>query len=168
NNWVSRFHPAIVTIYTSPSFYLTPAPPGPAPANTTPFPRPPWWQPRSLDRARDVIDYPDFVQRRRVERGLAEIDAAHDASWFFRTVPRDRLERYERDLTLLVRDVTITGAKVVLMTHATGFTRPVADADLLALEGWREIVRRPTTDVILDFEAAAADVTGGVAAKRVV
>src|SRR5262249_48889863 len=52
-----------------------------------------------------------------------------------------------------------------LMTHATGFTRPVADADLLALEGWREIVRRPTTDVILDFEAAAADITRGVAAK---
>jgi lysophospholipase L1-like esterase len=164
NNWTSRFRPAIVTIYPSPSFYLAPSPPGPAAANTAPFPRPPWWQPRSLERARDVINYPDFIQRRRVARGLAEIDAAHDPSWFFRTVPQDRIGRYERDLTALVQDVKASGARVILMTHATGFRRPVAEADMLALEGWRQILGRPTTDVLLEFEAAARDVTSRVAA----
>ncbi len=159
NNWTSHFQPAIVTIYPSPSFYLAPYPPGPAAATTAPFSRPPWWQPRSLDRARDVIDYPDFIQRMRVERGLAAIDAAHDPSWFFRTVPRERLEQYERDLTSLVRDVKATGARVILMTHAIGFSRPVADADVLALEGWRQIVQRPTTDVLLEFEGATRDAT---------
>jgi hypothetical protein len=159
NNWTSQFHPAIVTIYPSPSFYLAPYPPGPVAANAAPFSRPPWWQPRSLERARDVIDYPDFIQRMRVERGLATIDAAHDPSWFFRTVPPERLEQYERDLTSLVRDVKATGARVILMTHAIGFSRPVAEADVLALEGWRQIVQRPTTDVLLEFEAATRDAT---------
>ncbi len=159
NNWTSQFQPAIVTIYPSPSFYLAPYPPGPAAANAAPFPRPPWWQPRSLERARDVIDYPDFIQRMRVERGLATIDAAHDPSWFFSTVPQDRLQQYEHDLTSLVRDVKATGARVILMTHAIGFSRPVPDADVLALEGWRQIVQRPTTDVLLEFEAATRDAT---------
>jgi len=159
NNWTSQFHPAIVTIYPSPSFYLAPYPPGPVAANAAPFSRPPWWQPRSLERARDVIDYPDFIQRMRVERGLATIDAAHDPSWFFRTVPPERLEQYERDLTSLVRDVKATGARVILMTHAIGFSRPVAEADVLALEGWRQIVQRPTADVLLEFEAATRDAT---------
>jgi hypothetical protein len=164
NNWTSHFQPAIVTIYPSPSFYLAPYPPGPAAANAAPFPRPPWWQPRSLERARDVIDYPDFIQRMRVERGLAAIDAAHDPSWFFRTVPQDRLQQYERDLMLLVQDVKATGARVILMTHAIGFSRPVPDADVLALKGWRQIVQRPTTDVLLEFEAATRDATTRVGA----
>jgi hypothetical protein len=45
------------------------------------------------------------------------------------------------------------------MTHAIGFSHPVADAEVLALEGWRQIVQRPTTDVLLEFEAAARDTT---------
>ena len=79
-------------------------------------------------------------------------------------MPPDRLERYERDLTSLVQDVKASGARVILMTHATGFRRPVEGADMLALEGWRQILRRPTTDVLLEFEAAARDVTSRVAA----
>lgn len=165
NNWTSHFQPAIVTIYPSPSFYLAPYPPAPAAANAPPFPRPAWWQPRSLERARDVINYPDFIQRMRVERGLAAIDAANDPSWFFRTVPPDRLQQYEQDLTLLVRDVQATGARVILMTHAIGFSRPVADAEVLALQGWRQILRRPTTDVLLEFEAATREATLRVGAS---
>jgi hypothetical protein len=79
-------------------------------------------------------------------------------------VPQDRLQQYERDLTLLVQDVKATGARVILMTHAIGFSRPVPDADVLALKGWRQIVQRPTTDVLLEFEAATRDATTRVGA----
>lgn len=166
NNWGASFKPQIVTIYPTPSFYLAPAAPGPAPARTAPFPRPPWWSPRSLERARDVIDYPDFIQNRKIERDLAAVDAGHPTDWFFRSVPAERLARYERDLDGLVGDIQKTGAYAIVMAHANGFHVPPRPEELPALRGWRSVLSRPTTEVLLPFEDAARNSSRRIAAAH--
>lgn len=166
NSWDRTFRPAVVTIYPTPSFYLAQNPPEAAPGRTTPFPRPDWWQPRSLDRAKDAIEYPEFIQRRRTARNVAAIDASHPPDWFFRTVPVERVDRFARDLDDLVADIQREGAVVLVATHATGFSARPTPEEQTALQGWRVILGRPTTDTLLAFERATQAATAQVAAKR--
>ncbi|MFN7978268.1 MAG: hypothetical protein U0P30_09040 [Vicinamibacterales bacterium] len=163
-NWDARFRPAIVTIYPTPAFYLSPNAPHTARPRPAGFARPAWWMPRALDRARDVIEYPAFVQQRRVEREIARIDGAHEASWFYREVPADRLAQFEADMSQLVAHVAATGARVIVVTHAHGFRTPPDAGDAQALLAWRTLVQRATPDVLLAFESAARTATLRVAA----
>lgn len=159
NNWAARFKPAVVFVYPTPAFYLAESPPAvPAGAGSAPM-RPPWWNPRLVGRAFDLIEMPAFIQRRRIARLLDQVDASHEPAWFYTDVPADRVALFRQDLELLVNDISATGARVVLITHATGFSVPLDDKERDAMSAWRRIVARPTDEVLLEFESAARAVT---------
>jgi len=165
-SWANQFGPQTVVVYPTPSFYLAerpPAPPGQPPARSE---GPPWWTPRLLGRARDMVEFPAFIQRRRVSRDAAALESAHDAAWFFNELPLDRVEQFERDLGTLVSAIQAAGASPVLVTHANGFHRPPRAAQLDALESWRMLLRKPRASVLLEFEDAARQATLAVAQQR--
>ena len=114
-NWVSRFEPNVVVIYASPAFYLSNDAPefsklkprGPAPISN-PF------ELRLMGRLKDRIDYPDFLQRRRVMKRIAHETAGKPDNWLFRTVPDDRLRLFQAHLDSLVESIRARGAVPVL------------------------------------------------------
>ncbi|HKW01043.1 MAG TPA: hypothetical protein VJN96_14555 [Vicinamibacterales bacterium] len=165
NNWGRRFSPAIVAVYPTPAFYLAKNPPDyPQPPSGPPAPAPPWWTPRLIERARDVFDFPAFIQRRRVARWLA--DAPPPPGGVFPFAPADRLDQFEADLTILTRSIDATSARVVLLTHATAFQFPVSAADNDQLNAWHLMVPKATAPVLLEFERRSADATKRVAAAQ--
>jgi hypothetical protein len=167
-NWARQFAPQTVIIYPTPAFYLAehaPKPPGPPPTQVE---EPPWWTLRLRGRAEDVIDFPAFIQRRRVARDAAALEAAHDRSWFYESVPADRVELFAHDLETLVSSIQASSAAPVLVTHATGFHRPPDDDDLQidAMESWRLHMRKPRSPVLLAFEDQAREATLLLARQR--
>lgn len=163
-NWVARFSPAIVVVYPTPAFYLAnsaPGYPGPAAQSTDA----PWWTLRLLERAKDVFDFPDFIQRRRISRALAAA-TDHPPGWAFDTVPVDRLRQFEEDLDRLTELIRQSGARPVLVTHATAFSRPPGAEDEDDLMALRLRVPKATVPVLLEFETLTAEATARVAARR--
>lgn len=165
-SWVREFGSQTVIVYPTPSFYLNdrpPAAPGEAPPGD---PGPPWWTPRLLGRALDLIEVPAFIQRRRNVRDVAALEAAHGPGWFYETVPADRVALFERDLDALVSAIAAAGALPLLVTHATGFHRPPSASQHDALVAWQRLIRKPRGHVLLDFEDAARQATLRVAERR--
>jgi hypothetical protein len=167
-NWGRQFAPRTVVIYPTPAFYLAehaPKRPGPPPTHVDAAP---WWTPRLRGRAEDVIDFPAFIQRRRIARDAAALEAEHDRSWFYESVPPERLELFARDLETLVAAIQSSSATPLLVTHATGFHRPPDDDDLQidAMEAWRLHMRKPRAPVLLAFEDQAREATIALARRR--
>jgi hypothetical protein len=168
-NWARQFEPRTVVVYPTPAFYLAehpPGPPGPPPAQAD---GPPWWILRLRGRAEDVIDFPAWIQRRRVARDAAALEAEHDPGWFYTSVPPDRLALYARDLESLVTAIQQTGATPLLVTHATGFHSTSSDDDaeqVDALEAWRLHMRKPRSPVLLAFEDRAREATRALAGSH--
>ena len=165
-SWVREFGSQTVIVYPTPAFYLAeraPAAPGAPPPDD---PVSPWWTPRLLGRAVDLVQYPAFIQRRRVARDVAELEAAHAPGWFYEAVPEDRVMLFERDLDTLVAAITAAGATPLLVTHATGFQRPPSAPQLDALVAWQLLMRKPRGHVLLEFEDAARQATLRVASRR--
>jgi lysophospholipase L1-like esterase len=166
-SWGRQFGARTVTIYPTPAFYLAERPPEPPGAPPARVDGPPWWTPRLLGRAEDLIDYPAFIQRRRVAKEAAALEAAHDPRWFYQAVPPDRLAQFTRDLDTLIVAIQAAGAAPVLITHATGFHRPPDEATQGdALESWRLHMRKPRAPVLLDFEERARQATLALAQQR--
>lgn len=164
-NWGSRFSPAIVAIYPTPAFYLANNPPdyprapsGPPPAG------PPWWTPRIIDRAHNVIHMPEFIQRRRVAYWLAS--APVPPGGVFTSLPKDRLDRFDADLSTLTQLIAASSARVILLTHATAFQFPEAAADDDQLNAWRVFVPKASASLLLEFERRTAEVTKEVAVEQ--
>jgi hypothetical protein len=160
DNWGSRFRPDTVVIYPTPAFYLGDVRPAdirlPGPV-TKPIEKPVrWWTPRTLDRARDVIQVPAFLQRRRVSKWLEESRAGRPSGWLFEVVPEQRLRDLVSDVDLLACKVSATGARPVVVTHANGFHMPPQPDERDALEAWNAFTPRATASVLLQFERAAA------------
>jgi hypothetical protein len=155
-NWARQFGPRTVVIYPTPSFYMNehaPGPPGPPPAHVD---GPPWWTPRLNGRAHDVFHFPPFIQRRRIARDAAALEAEHDRSWFWESVPPDRLPLFVRDLDTLASSIQAANATPVLVTHATAFHHPPDnDTQIDALEAWRMHLAKPRGRVLLAFEDQA-------------
>jgi lysophospholipase L1-like esterase len=165
--WAASFGAAIVVIYPTPAFYLAPTPPG-YPRPSGPVDPAPWfWPPRLLQRAQDRFDIPDFVQRRRVALTVARHRQSHPRDWFFARVPPERLSQFQSDLELLVDAIRGAGAVPVLMTHATGFSRPPASGDSVALAAWEQLVPRAASGaILLNFEDRANEAIRRVALNR--
>jgi lysophospholipase L1-like esterase len=170
DHWASRFNPDTVVIYPTPAFYLgdvrpadTPLP-GPV---EKPIERPVrWWTPRMLDRARDVIQIPPFIQRQRVKRWLEEARAGRPSGWLYDTVPEQRLLDFIDDMELLACKVSDGGAQAVVVTHASAFHDPPRREELDALQAWNASVPRATPSVLLEFERKAAEELLKLAASR--
>ena len=154
SNWIVQFTPAIAVVYPTPGFYLAnSAPDYPKPRLSEP---PAWWAPRLLDRARDRLSYPAFVQRRRTAQWLETARAGQPRSWYFDTVPADRLNQFLDDCEQLGLAVAAAGAAPVFVTHANGFHRPPRTDEEDALTSLNVFSPRAEPDVLLDFEAATA------------
>jgi lysophospholipase L1-like esterase len=119
--------------------------------------------PRMLDRLRDKFDFPDFVQRWRIERLVQAEERRRDPSWFFQTVPADRLNQFHADLTELVEAIRAEGGCPILLTHATAFRQPLDASEMNALRGLRVIRPRAPETVLIEFEEAARGATLAVA-----
>lgn len=168
NLWAARFLPDIVVLYPTPAFYLAEnAPRDPGPPSRTQMRSEPWWTPRIVGRAEDVIEYPPFIQRRRVARALASRPPP-SADWDITGVPADRLRQFEADLDVLTEAIQRDGASLLLLTHATAFgdtpTRHQAEED--ALTAWQQSTPRATGPVLLQFERLAAQAVERVAMSR--
>ena len=165
-SWARHFGSQTVIVYPTPSFYLNPNPPGPPGEPPPPDPGPPWWTPRLMGRAFDLIEYPAFIQRRRVAADAAALEAEHDRAWFYEAVPADRVALFESDLDALVTAIEAARASPLLVTHATGFHRPPSADQIDALESWRLRMRKPRGQVLLGFEDEARQATLRVAQRR--
>jgi hypothetical protein len=166
DKWVARFQPSIVVIYVPPVFYLAGDPPKfPSPIQGGPDPIPTRFAPRLLDRLHDRIEYPEFIQRRRVKRGLANALAGKPESWFYREVPAERLALFRNHLDSLVSSIRARGAVPVLVTHAMRFGDPPKKEDEELLS-WRKYTPRATEEVLLAFEREAASSTRSLARER--
>jgi len=166
-NWAKQFGARTVIVYPTPAFYLNPNPPGPPGPPPATVDGPPWWTPRLRGRAEDLIDFPAFIQRRRVAKDAAALEAEHDRSWFFETVPPERLAQYVHDLDTLVSAIRAAQASPVLVTHTTGFHRPPDDATQIdAMEAWRLHMRKPRAPVLLAFEDETRQATLALAQRR--
>jgi len=164
-NWGSRFSPAIVIVYPTPAFYLANNPPDyPRAPSGPPPPGPPWWTPRIVERARDLIDLPEFVQRRRVAGWLASAPAPPGG--VFTALPTERVDQFGSDLTTLTRLISATSARVILLTHATGFQFPPSQVDEDELNAWRVFVPKASASLLLQFERRTAEVTKEIAADQ--
>lgn len=152
-NWVSRFEPSVVVIYASPAFYLS----GDAPEfaklkRVAPAPIANPFQSRLVERLKDRIDYPDFLQRRRVIKRIAAATAGKPNDWFFQHVPDERLALFRAHLDSLVESVRARGAVPVLVTHAMRFGDTMNQQDIDLLRSWRQFSPRATENVLIGFE----------------
>jgi hypothetical protein len=167
NNWVSRFNPGIVVLYMPAAFYLSEDPPdfapptkgGPSPVSTR-------FRLRLIDRLRDRIEYPAFIQRRRVEKSIDRAVAGKPDTWFYRDVPADRLALFRQHMDSLVSSIRGRGAIPILVTHAMRFGDPPRQEDEDLLRSWRKFTPRATEGALLAFERAAASATRDLARER--
>jgi hypothetical protein len=100
----------------------------------------------------------DWLRRGDIERQLR----SRPPGWRFTGVPTERLALYERDLRAAVGAARGAGAEIVLATHASRFIG-AATLDEHQLNAWERYYPRAPGRVILDFEAAADQVTRRVA-----
>ncbi len=181
NNWVARFRPNLVVVYSSPLFYLTsddsqePAPAG-RPATRSPstalpppaaLPHHPFTS-RFVARVRGVghAAVPAWVwmaiSKHQIEQKLQGIpDNAR-----IHSAPAAGLAAYEHDLVSLVEVLRTAGVRVVLVTHAQRAELPVtarAEPDLWEERSW---VPQADLPVFIEFDRAANAVTLAVAARE--
>src|SRR5690349_15526919 len=134
NYYAAQFRPQIVIVYPSPVFYLgNVAPDWPKPPESPLVDPPESFHPRLIEQIKNVVDVPDFLQRRRVQRWIAASIAGKPPEWFFTSPPGDRLNQLVMDLDSLVTTLEAQGARPVLMTHAMRFGGPRDDTDEMLL-----------------------------------
>jgi hypothetical protein len=168
--WCARFRPSIVVVYPSPLFYLSESPPPrtapkimatPSPqSEATPIGS------RLLFQMRDVIDFPDFIQRKRNDRIMAARTSGKSEDWLFRVLPQDRIDLFSADLAELVASIRAYGSQPILLTHAVRSAIPPRPADFDDLHSARVHVPRATTAAIVAFEVAASQATIALGASQ--
>jgi hypothetical protein len=166
DKWVSRFQPDIVVIYPSPAFYLSDQAPRFRSYGAVPAARPPRFASRLVDRLYSRIEYPAFIQRRRVAKAIADARNGKPAEWFFRQVPDERLALLRQHLDSLISSVRARGAIPVLVTHAMRFGASIKGEDRDLLRSWVRFTPRATEEVLLAFELESAVMERDLAKTR--
>jgi hypothetical protein len=105
---------------------------------------------------KDGLHWPDFIQRIRNRRRIAERTRGQPQEWYYTSLPRANLDRFVADLAELTKAIRAGGAQVVLIAPAVKAGSPPGPADLEELEAARVHRPKPTAQVILEFERAAA------------
>jgi lysophospholipase L1-like esterase len=168
-NWVSRFQPNVVVIYASPAFYLSNDAPHFAELHhdvkATPLESDPFAL-RLLARLKDRVEYPAFMQRRRLDRKISNAISGQPQGWIFDKVPAERVALFRQHLDSLVTTIKARGAVPVLVTHAMRFGGEVDAQDRVLLRSWRQFTPRATEDVLMRFERETAKVVRELAAER--
>jgi hypothetical protein len=167
NHWASRFQPDIVVVLITPTMYLVDPVAPYLPDETRPHPRPPF---RPASRLAALVHehtlFPDFILWQRVQNQLAGLIGDVPPSWYFSTVPKDRLEMYRHDLDSLLTLIQLSGAKPVLGTYAMRFGRTLLPSDSLLMGQWRVYAPKALPNVMLDFTWDARDVVIALGRQR--
>ena len=168
DNYWHQFAPDVVIVYPSPGFYLAPAVPAPDRA---------WYErrmaqgapaarPRLLHRAKQAFEFPDFIQRRRIEGRIERALARIPAESVWHAPPRERLEKFTSELDTLVAHVAARGAMPVLMTHARRIPNPPSPEDRDILRTWRSYTPRASERTLLEFDAAGSQAMREIARRH--
>src|SRR5262249_39613860 len=137
NAWGSRFHPAVVLVMAQPAFYVQESPPQFPRAGNEPLHTPSaWWSPRLIEKVREVIHYPAFLQLQRVQNVLDAEIRGRDSSWFYWAPPKDRLEMYGHDLDSLVVAIRAAGSEPILVACPNRLGSVVAVDDSAQMTEW--------------------------------
>jgi hypothetical protein len=171
--WVARLHPDVVLIYPSPAFYLgstamreiaapvaTVTPTAPVPSNR--------FESRFFGRIRSILSaaVPRRVNmyrnQRQVRAKLADLPPMAEIT----SPPRTDLAAFEHDLDDLVMAIQLSGAHVVLLTHAQRAGLPIESRNLPDL--WAARIWSPTAalSVLIEFDRAANVIIGETAQRR--
>jgi lysophospholipase L1-like esterase len=80
-------------------------------------------------------------------------------------LPEDRFEHFRQDLQTLVAALRDHQVQPVLVTHATIFSKPLAESDQISLTHWRKIYPMLKEEGFLDMERRMNDVIRQTAAE---
>jgi hypothetical protein len=153
NNWGSHFRPDFAVILANPTMYLGDGPPTfPPPAEMR---SPPWWTPRLVGKAKQLLEFPDLIQHWRVQRQLSEMTSARPEGWLFSTVPPDRLELFRHDVDSLITTIRAHGARPVLVAHPMRVGTTIDRSDRILLDALRTFGARAPIPVVIAFDSAA-------------
>lgn len=147
--------PKVMVIYGSPTSYLY-RQHAPEEQKVKPPPTPPpGFQFRILVRTETIAKrvVPEVVQNWIRFRQIRDTEAT--LSEIYDRVPERVIELYEKDLTLLVRDLRAAGVEPVLVTHATLFGDQVQESDRVWLTLWRRSYPMLREGGFLDLENRA-------------
>lgn len=150
---LAALRPTLVLYYPTPTQYLNDAVPMPVAPSATPIIAGEAPALRVVARLRDGVKatVPGPILHRLRARDLARARAEwpRDSVWV--EVPLDRADALMRDLEALADDVTASGARLVVATHANGF---MADPPLSPdwLTAWERFYPRATGSTLLAFE----------------
>ena len=154
-NWVRRFAPEVVLIYVNPLQFLGESAPVAPKPQMTPRVDERSIRPRLVDRAKDVVVFPEFVQRRRLVRMVDALEKGRDSSWFLPRVPDDRLRRFVTEVDSIVTSISESGAQPVLVFHAVRDTLLVSDRARYGFEALRQFGARARSETMVAFDSAA-------------
>lgn len=164
DHWASRFRPDLVLLYPSALFYLNVA--LPAEGARVPIPEPAF-QLRTWERLQDGYrSLPSWARSVRRDWRLRKATAGKPNEWFFAGVPTERLSAFEHDLTTLLDHIGASGARVLLMTHASSATLPIRPEDLDHLQHMRVDLYRAPPETLPAFEQAANHCIRTLATRR--
>lgn len=163
--WGARFRPDVVVLIANPLSYLGDGVPA-APARTAGDGRTPpsrfRWRPRLPSKLKALINYPAFIQRRRLERMVERLVDGKPEDWFFREIPNDRLALFRRDLTAAVETIRASGATPLLVMHPMRYTNLDAPGARTEMQAMRQFGARPLPEVLLSFDRAGSRVVAEI------
>ena len=176
NSWASRFHPDIVVVLSSPALYAgenaipslrTPPPPSRPPQRPAqPAPRRIPLESRLFERVHEHLHYPDFMQEVRVQNHLRELTGGRPPSWFFTSMPPDRVAAYRGDLDSMIVAIRAAGSEPVIAVYPMRFDRHLALDDSAMMAAWLQYADRATPQALLDFMWAQRDTVLELARSR--
>ena len=177
---VSLYHPDVVMIYPSPSFYLEVTPLPLAQPVHTPTPASATQREEREDRlvfearlgrkTRDVIKglVPGEVVTAYREWRLGRVRAGHEPDWVWTSVPMDRMAVLEQHLKRLVTTIQAGGAQPILLTHTNRFV----GAASIRRDERRHLINlmsvyypRATPHIMVAVDSVANDIIRSVARK---
>ena len=162
DNRFAQLEPHLVVIYLSPLFELNKPPPSLqssiaiSSADSRPALSPankPSLRLRILQRIRDSIDKPEYLQRILDRRKLERQRAAIGESGLYANVPMEYVDQHLNEIDKLVTSVRNCGAQPILLTHSIETCSPPTKHDLQVLESFLVNIPRATPEVILQYEA---------------
>ncbi len=174
NSWASRFHPDVVVVLTNPSLYAAgdSMPPIRArrdpPRASPPPPAPPrlHLEPRLFDRVHTYLHYPDFIQEVRVQNHLRDLRGARPPTWFFSSIPPDRLAAYRGDLDSMIVAIRAAGSEPILAIYPMRFGRHLTRDDSAMMAAWLQYSVRAKPQALLDFMWAQRDTVLDLGRRR--
>jgi hypothetical protein len=165
--WLNEFRPGIVVLYASPLFYLREWAAGPRSTDASsrqsggalrPLCPQPAFASRFVARAKDVVHWPDFIQRYRNQCAIEDQAQGRPAGWHYRSVPAANLARFRADIVELTGAIRACGAEVVIVTHAVRAASPPRPADAHDLDSMRVHLPQATPEVLVAFNQSASSV----------